>query len=137
MVGYAFVGVEGPHFMTGSLDIIRRLAAAFPDTAEAAHLGTPDFRVRGKIFATASADHGRAVLKLPLHIQEALIDSDPTVFSLTPGWGKHGWTYVDTDKIDGDHLKDLLDMAWRQVAPKKLAAAHAVPPKTSPETFDD
>jgi hypothetical protein len=119
--------------MTGSLEIIRKLAAAFPESTESAHLGTPDFRVRGKIFATASAQHGRAVVKLPIHIQEALLQSDPTAFSLPAGWGRHGWTYVDTDKIGGDRLKDLLDISWRQVAPKMLAAAYAV----SSETPDD
>jgi hypothetical protein len=119
--------------VSGGLLIIRALALALPDATESAHLGTPDFRVRGKIFATASDDHARAVLKLPVHIQEALIHSDPAVFSLIPGWGKHGWTYVDIDKIDGDHLKELLEIAWRQVAPKRLAAAYAV----APETADD
>ena len=111
--------------MSNSLEIVRKLAAAYPETIEASHFDTPDFRVRGKIFATARQDAARAVLKLPLHIQEAMVENQPEVFSLTPGWGKHGWTFVQTDKIDPDLLKDLLDLAWRQVAPKKLAAAHA------------
>ena len=69
------------------------------------------------------------MLKLPLHIQEAMVENQPDVFSLPPGgWAKHGWTYADTDKIDLDLLRDLLDLAWRQVvAPKKLAAAYAAP----------
>jgi hypothetical protein len=87
-------------------------------------MGTPDFRMRDKIFATARHDAAHAVLKLPLHIQEAMIDNHPEGFGLTPGWGKHGWTSVDTDKIDDALLKDLIDLAWRQVAPKKLAQAH-------------
>ncbi len=108
-----------------SLDILRPLALALPETAESSHFDTPDFRVRGKIFATARHDAARAVLKLPLHIQEAMLENQPEVFSLTAGWGKHGWTFVQTDRIDPDLLKDLLDLAWRQVAPKKLVAAHA------------
>ena len=108
-----------------SIDVVRSLALALPEVEESQHFGTPDFRVRGKIFATAR--HGAAIcmLKLPPHIQEAMVATRPDVFSLPPGgWSKHGATYADTDKIDPDLLKDLLELAWRRTAPKKLAAAH-------------
>ena len=114
-----------------SIDIVRPLALALPEVEESRHLGTPDFRVRSKIFATAHHDAARAVLKLPLHIQEAMLENQPAVFSLTAGWGKHGWTFVNTDKIDPDLLKDLLDLSWRQVAPKTLVTAHAAKPEKS------
>ena len=116
-----------------SVEVIRPLALALAETSESSHMGTPDFRVRGKIFATARFDGPRAVLKAPLHIQDALIAQNPEAFSLIPGWGKYGWTFVETDKIDADLLRDLLDLAWRQVAPKRLAAAHAA----SSETLHD
>lgn len=32
----------------------RKMALSLPETAEAAHMGHPDFRVGGKIFATLS-----------------------------------------------------------------------------------
>ena len=109
-----------------SVDIVRPLALALPEVEESQHFGTPDFRVRGKIFATARHHEALCMLKLPLHIQEAMVENRPDVFSLPPGgWAKHGATYADADKIDPDLLKDLLNLAWRQVAPKKLAAAHA------------
>lgn len=111
-----------------SLPLIRRLALALPETVESSHMGTPDFRVGGKIFATARHTEARCMLKLPLHIQEAMVENQPDVFSLPPaGWAKNGATYADTDKIDPDLLRDLLDLAWRQTAPKKLAAAYAAP----------
>ncbi len=114
-----------------SIDILRAFACGMPETAESSHMGTPDFRIRGKIFATGRTDGPRAVLKLPLHIQEAMLATHPDAFSLTPGWGRHGWTFVETDKIDAQLLEDLLNLAWRQIAPKTLAAAHAaVPPET-------
>ena len=108
-----------------SIEIVRPLAMALPEAEESQHFGTPDFRVRGKIFATASLDGTRCVLKLPLHIQEAMMENEPDVFALPPGWGKHGWTFAQTDKIDPALLTDLLDLAWRTVAPKRLAAARA------------
>ncbi len=108
-----------------SLPLMRRLALALPETVESSHMGTPDFRVGGKIFATARHESTVAMLKLPLHIQEAMITERPDVFSLPGGWGKHGATLVQTDKVDPDLLKDLLNLAWRQVAPKTLVARHA------------
>ena len=108
-----------------SIDILRDFSKSMPDTAESSHMGTPDFRVAGKIFATGRVDGPRMVLKLPLHIQGAMIENQPQAFSPTLGWGKHGWTFAETDKIDADLLQDLLTLAWRQVAPKTLAAAHA------------
>jgi hypothetical protein len=108
-----------------SIDILRAFARTVPETIESSHMGTPDFRVGGKIFATGRLDGPRIVLKLPLHIQEAMIENHPDAFSPTPGWGRHGWTFAETDKIDDGLLQDLLDLAWRQVAPKKLIAAYA------------
>jgi hypothetical protein len=108
-----------------SIAIVRPLALRLPEVAEASHLGAPDFRVRGKIFVTAQVDGPRAVLKLPRPIQDVLVETQPWAFATVPGWGQFGWTFAETDKIDADMLRDLLDLAWRQVAPKKLAAAHA------------
>jgi hypothetical protein len=109
-----------------SINVLRPLALALPEVEESQHFGTPDFRIRGKIFATARHHEALCMLKLPLHIQEAMVEEQPDIFSLPPGgWAKHGSTYADTDKIDADLLKDLLDLAWRHVAPKKLALAYA------------
>jgi hypothetical protein len=113
-----------------SIDVVRPLALALPEVEESQHFGTPDFRVRGKIFATARHQEALCMLKLPLHIQEAMVQTRPDVFTLPPGgWAKQGATYADTDKIDPDLLKDLLELAWRRTAPKKLATAHAAPPE--------
>ena len=45
-------------------DEFRALALSFPETVEASHFETADFRVRGRIFATLRESDGRAVLKL-------------------------------------------------------------------------
>ena len=35
-----------------SADTFRRIALSLPEASESAHMAHPDFRVRGKIFAT-------------------------------------------------------------------------------------
>jgi hypothetical protein len=103
----------------------RRLALDLPEAVEQAHLGTPDFRVAGKIFATLSASHGTAVLKLLRPQQEMLCDAEPDLFSPVPGrWGGSGWTLLQLGAADETTLRSALSMAWRNVAPKRLSTGH-------------
>ena len=50
----------------------RRIALSFPGAEESSHMGSPDFRVGGHIFATlASAKQGYGNIKLTLKQQQA------------------------------------------------------------------
>ena len=97
----------------------RRAALAFPEADEQDHRGHPSFRVRDKIFATLWPTERRAVVKLTLEQQTDLVPSDPTAFSLN-AWSKQGWTNVHLDHVSAKECRELLDAAWRNVAPKKL-----------------
>ena len=98
----------------------RRLALDLPDAAEHSHMGTPDFRVRGRIFATLSAARGRAVLKLQRPQQEMLCAAEPALFAPVPGrWGQAGWTTLTLAYADETTLRSVLRMAWGNVAPKR------------------
>jgi hypothetical protein len=45
------------------------------------------------------------------------------VFVAIPGhWGRAGWTSVNIAAADDDTVGHVLRLAWRNVAPKKLAA---------------
>ena len=102
----------------------RRLALALPEAIESAHLGHPDFRVGGRIFATlGSPDAHYGMVKLT-HEQQALfmrVASD--VFSPAKGgWGRAGSTIVLLKRAKVATLRDAMSAAWRNVAPKRLAA---------------
>jgi hypothetical protein len=104
----------------------RKLALALPEAVESSHMGHPDFRVGGKIFATLSGPgHSRAMVKLTEDQQHALTRSMPDVFTAVPGgWGRQGATYVGLPKADAAAVSDALQMAWRNTAPKKLLSLH-------------
>ena len=54
----------------------RRLALSFPEATEEAHMGHPDFRVRGKIFATLGyPDLSWGMVKLTPEQQDAFVDT--------------------------------------------------------------
>ena len=100
----------------------RRLALALPEAQESAHMGHPDFRVRGKIFATLSppdADWG--MVKLTPEQQKALVAREPETFAPVPGgWGLRGATRVRLANADENSVSFALLTAWRNTAPKSL-----------------
>jgi hypothetical protein len=104
----------------------RGLALSLPEATEQSHMDHPDFRVRGKIFASLSyPDRGRAMVKLDHEEQEALTRARPEVFAPVPGgWGRRGATYVTLQNADAATVYDALLMAWRNTAPKGLLKLH-------------
>lgn len=110
-------------------DDFRRIALSLPEAVEAAHVGSPDFRVRKKIFATLGPkDPHLAVVKLAAGDQDMLVSVEPTVFApVAGGWGQQGWTTINLETADEATLRSALTSAWRTVAPKRLAASLASP----------
>ncbi|HSB61744.1 MAG TPA: MmcQ/YjbR family DNA-binding protein [Vicinamibacteria bacterium] len=104
-------------------DGFRRLALSMPEAAEAGHMGHPDFRVRGKIFATLGyPDEGWGMVKLTPEQQEAFVSAEPAVFApVKGGWGRRGATGVRLRPAKTASLRVALATAWRNVAPRGLA----------------
>jgi len=104
-------------------DGFRRLALKMPEAAEVGHMGHPDFRVRGKIFATLGYPTVEwAMVKLTPEQQEALCTAEPAVFVPVKGkWGVRGATTVRLRLARVPSVRLALMAAWRNVAPKELA----------------
>jgi hypothetical protein len=76
-------------------DAFRALALALDGAEERAHMGHPDFRVNGRIFATLQADGARGMVQVPPGEQAELIAQAPDTFSPAAGaWGRGGSTMV-------------------------------------------
>jgi hypothetical protein len=103
-------------------DDFRRLALSFPETSESAHMGHPDFRVAGKIFATlAHPDRDWAMVKLTPEQQEEIVRTDPAAFTpVKGGWGRQGATHVHLKAAKKALLAQAITAAWRNRAPKRL-----------------
>jgi hypothetical protein len=100
---------------------VRRLALALPEAEESAHMGTPDFRVRRKIFATIPpALPGQVNLKVTPANLDALTRRAPKVYRDV--WGGR-WMGVQLRAVTRVELKELLLDAWRLAAPKTLIRA--------------
>lgn len=99
----------------------RRLALSFPAAIESSHMGHPDFRVCGKIFATLGyPDREHGVVVVPAEEQAKLIKAHPKMFAPAKGaWGRRGGTIVRLDGVDASTVRSALKIAWRNTAPKK------------------
>ena len=104
-------------------DDFRKLALSLPEAIESAHMHHPDFRVRGKIFATLGyPNKDWAVVKLTPDEQKRFIQSDPKVFRPVKGaWGRRGNANVYLSAAKIDIVRQALTAAWRNTAPKRLA----------------
>ena len=93
----------------------RRIALSLPGAEESSHMGQPDFRVDGRIFATlASAKQGYGNLMLTLEQQTAFVEEMPEVFLPIPGgWGRMGMTHIRLVEASEDVLYGALHTAWK------------------------
>jgi hypothetical protein len=107
--------------MTAAL--FKKLALALPEAVEAAHMGHPDFRVGGKIFATLGPDEKWGMVKLTPEEQATIIAAQPEAFHPASGaWGQRGSTIVRLRQAKVLTVRQALLSAWRGNAPKQLVA---------------
>jgi hypothetical protein len=100
----------------------RAIALSLPETVEAEHMGHPDFRVGGKVFATLGYPRaGWAMVKLPPVEQEAFVRLHPGIFTPVKGaWGEAGATNIILRSARSSVLRAALMAAWQARAPRRL-----------------
>jgi hypothetical protein len=93
----------------------RRLALGLPGAEEGSHMGSADFRVGGRIFATlASQDKGYGNLMLTPELQADFVAEQPDVFlPIAGGWGRNGSTHIRLAQANEDLLAGALRTAWK------------------------
>ena len=100
-----------------NVEDFRRIALSMPEATEASHMGHPDFRVGGKIFATIWPDEKWGMVKLTPQQQQVLCDAHPEAFQPCNGaWGRQGCTAVRIAAIDDELLGEAITLAWRNLA---------------------
>ena len=93
----------------------RRIALSFPDTEESSHMGSPDFRVGGRIFATLATEaKGYGNLMLTPTQQADFVAEAPDLFLPIPGgWGKQGMTHIRLSQATELTLTAALQTAYK------------------------
>jgi hypothetical protein len=115
-------------------EAVRKSCLWLPDAEEFLSHGSPNFRVRGKTFATYVVNHhgdGRVALWLPAlpGAQEMLIRAAPEHFFVPPYVGVRGWVGVLLDSgVGWKRVIELVREAYLKVAPRDLAGRIGKPP---------
>ena len=93
----------------------RRIALSLEGAREGSHMGAPDFRVGGRIFATlASASQGYGNLMLTPEVQAEFVAEMPAAFvPIAGGWGSMGMTHIRLAAANEDLLFGALRTAWK------------------------
>jgi hypothetical protein len=96
-------------------DDFRRIALSLEGAEERSHMGQPDFRVGGRIFATlGSARQGYGNLMLTLEQQQAFVEELPELFlPIAGGWGRMGMTHIRLAAASEAILYGALRTAWK------------------------
>jgi hypothetical protein len=109
----------------------RRIALSFEGAEEGSHMGSADFRVGGRIFATlASQKQGYGNIKLTPEQQADFVHESPEIFlPVAGGWGRTGMTHIRLAQASEDVLAGALHTAWKlrveSSAKKKTSKAGA------------
>ncbi|HWB66603.1 MAG TPA: MmcQ/YjbR family DNA-binding protein [Mycobacteriales bacterium] len=115
--------------MTSSaVDQVRAICLALPGVTEKQSHGAPAFFVKKQFVMLWPGGHHEHDFPhlwcaAPLGEQQALVAADPARFFRPPYVGHRGWIGVRLDDgIDPTELGELLQDAYRTVAPAKLVA---------------
>ncbi len=106
-----------------TIEDFRRIALSFQGAEESSHMGAPDFRVGGRIFATlASQDQGFGNLMLTPAEQGAFVTELPEIFlPVAGGWGRKGITHIRLAEATEDVLTGALRTAWQLGSTRTVA----------------
>ena len=107
---------------------LRRLCLALPEVTERLSHGEPTWFVRGKkVFVTFANHHHDDRLAFwcaaPSGAQAALVTEAPERYFVPPYVGGRGWLGVYLDvPVDWTEIAEVVSDAYREIAPKRLAA---------------
>ena len=119
---------------------VREICLSFPEAQERSGHGMPDFKVRGKSFATMAVNHhgdGRVALWVPAPpgAQQLHVDGEPAFYFVPPYVGPRGWLGVHLDQgNDWFVIASRVREAYAHVAPAGLASELGPPVDIEPPT---
>jgi hypothetical protein len=106
-----------------TFDTVRRLALALPGVEEGTSYRTTAFKVGGKLLARFHQDGESLVVKVEYAAREVLMGANPKTFYITEHYRCWPWILVRISNVELDELRQLIEEAWRNTAPKRLVAA--------------
>src|ERR1700726_4657163 len=116
-------------------DDFRRIALSLEGAEEGSHMGSPDFRVGARIFATLAAQaQGYGNLMLTPELQAGFVAEAPDIFiPIHGGWGRNGATHLNLAGANEDLIYGALQTAWKLRIEKNRKTARKPRPSAAPK----
>lgn len=105
-------------------DDVRAIALKWPGMADSRSYGTPSLKVCGKFVARIREDGETVALRIDVLERQERMASDPTAFFITDHYADYPAVVVRLAKVKRSDFAELIEAAWRDLAPKKLVAGH-------------
>src|SRR5688500_7563639 len=110
--------------MAATRDDVKRIGLELPEVEVSTWYGTPALKVRGKGFCRLRMDEEDIVLMVDMLEREALMQSEPDMFFITPHYEDWPAVLVRLATVDLEMLREQLIESWLRKAPKRLAEAY-------------
>ncbi|GAA5039479.1 MmcQ/YjbR family DNA-binding protein [Actinopolymorpha pittospori] len=105
---------------------IRGYAMALPDVVEQPHFRLPGFRVADKLLVHLEKGDAHAILCVGQVEAKTAATEQPEVYEEV--WRQNGQIFVglrvDLAKVTKKRMQELIELAWRHRAPKRLVAEY-------------
>ena len=110
-----------------SFSEVSELGKALPAVTESTSYGTPALKVDGKLLARLKEDGETLVLRMDFMNRDLLLRAEPDLFFLTDHYLNYPSILLRLKEVTRKRMAELLEDAWRLVAPRRLVDQHSGP----------
>lgn len=103
---------------------VREIALALPGVEDAISYGAPSLRVARRFLARLREDGDTVALQIPFDERDLLLQADPEAFLITDHYAGYPAIVIRLSDVSPDQVRDVLEIAWRARAPKRLIAEY-------------
>ena len=109
---------------------VSELAKALSGVIESTSYGTPALKVDGKLLARLKEDGETLVLRMDFVNRDLLLRAEPDLFFLTDHYLNYPSILLRLKEVTRKRMAELLEDAWRLVAPRRREPSGAKRPTT-------
>ena len=110
--------------MAATWDDVKRIGLELPEVEVGTWNNGPALKVRGKSFCRLRDDEQDIVLMVDMLEREALMQSEPEMFHITPHYKDYPAMLVRLATVDPEMLREQIIESWLRKAPKRLVKSY-------------
>jgi len=116
--------VARPRSRSVGFQDFRAAARKLPEVEISTSYGTPALKVKGRMILRMHDKLDAVVLRVDFISRQILMQADPQTFFITDHYKNYPAMLVRLSAVNRAALPDLVERAWRQVAPARLVEKH-------------